>query len=335
MGLFKRKNEDDPEADQRLVRECETVRAILRHYSPGTRLHFGAPSRCPNCGDYGFVQGVNKLEGSSHNHCFGCQADWVITVQALRAVESEPVAPRALPPLPTATVQALTPIVAAPPRPLLSSVPTAVPTAVPLTPREPAAVPVAAVPVADVPAAVPAAEPATPEPAIAVVPPAPVAPEPDGVEIVLADPPPAPKRRLRALVVESNPFDLGVLEELAEMADPVAIDLLPAATRAEAERLAATTEHDVVLLNLELPDSTGIATLLEWQHSGISAAPVIILSGNGQSPAIGEARSLGIVHFIQKDQLDELVDLGSVGADRFARLLRQTVKRAASHPRGT
>jgi CheY-like chemotaxis protein len=311
MGLFKRKNEDDPEADQRLVRECETVRAILRHYSPGTRLHFGAPSRCPNCGDYGFVQGVNKLEGSSHNHCFGCQADWVITVQALRAVEAEPVAPRALPPLPTATVQALTPIVAAPPRPLLTSVPTAVPTAVPPTPSEPAVVV--------------AAEAALP---------APVPPVPDEVEIVLADPRPAPERRLRALVVESNPFDLGVLEELAEMADPVAVDLLPAATRAEAERLAATTEHDVVLLNLELPDSTGIATLLEWQHSGISAAPVIILSGNGQSPAIGEARSLGIVHFIQKDQLDELVELGSVGADRFARLLRQTVKRAASHPRG-
>src|SRR4051812_15948421 len=94
MGLFKKNSEPQPldtkAADDRLREEVEVVRAVLRYYAPGTRLHFGAPTRCPHCGDYGFVQGVNKVQNSAFNHCFGCRADWVITGDALSYVEAHP-----------------------------------------------------------------------------------------------------------------------------------------------------------------------------------------------------------------------------------------------------
>jgi CheY-like chemotaxis protein len=146
---------------------------------------------------------------------------------------------------------------------------------------------------------------------------------------------PASPPQLRILVVEDNPFDLAVLEDLVQGAPPAALQLFVAATRNEGERVAATTELDVILLDLNLPDSTGISTLLEWQHSAATTAPVIVLSGNDHPDVIREARSLGAVHFIQKDHLSELADSGAAGSVKLTRLLRTTVRQANSHARGT
>jgi len=132
------------------------------------------------------------------------------------------------------------------------------------------------------------------------------------------------------LIIEDNPFDLGVLEELIELIETPKIELFVAATRAEGEALARATEHDIVLLDLSLPDSSGMTTLLEWQHALVSDAPVIILSGDNDPETIKEARALGVAHFIQKDQLCDLLEAEAAGGQKLVRLLRTTIKRAGA-----
>jgi CheY-like chemotaxis protein len=448
VGLFQKKQPTQAAgAAERLAVEVETVRAVLRNYAPGMKLTFGAPTRCPECGDYGFVQGVNRSEGVSYNHCFGCQADWVISIEAMRLAHAEPSSPSSGPPASTleaspwfaqtmgtpshglqepADVEPVAPIRAPAPRtapspaetrpaapaasttfeklrgagaddpatrrpvaPILASrnpvapapasssapddrgtrstyeppAPGTLPTDVPVAADSPAPgtlptdVPVAAEPPA--PASLPTDVPVASEPPAAAAgvagatppgapAPAPArAPRPDAPVLDAAmlaqlsrpgrvvEPvrmPADADRIIRVIVAEDNPFDLAVLEDLVESAQPRAVELLTAATREEAERLAASSDHDLVLLDLDLPDSTGITTLLEWQHSAVSDAPVIILSGSDDPAVIREARALGAVHFIKKAQLSELADAGAAGANRLSRLLRTTVTRASSEP---
>jgi len=83
MKLFQRK--PDTTATTSITDEIRTVERVMARY-PGRRpLTFGAPTRCPSCGEWGLVDDVRGL--AAHNHCYFCAVEWVITVRALRAVE--------------------------------------------------------------------------------------------------------------------------------------------------------------------------------------------------------------------------------------------------------
>jgi hypothetical protein len=51
---------------------------------------FGAPSRCPACADFGFVDAVIEHPGATFNQCVGCDRRWTITRRAIEAVEAGP-----------------------------------------------------------------------------------------------------------------------------------------------------------------------------------------------------------------------------------------------------
>ncbi len=82
-------------ATEQLDEELRILQSVLDHYPPGHQLSLGLPSRCPRCGSFGFVEGVNRLKGTCFNHCLSCRTDWVITERALRAYASGARAPRA------------------------------------------------------------------------------------------------------------------------------------------------------------------------------------------------------------------------------------------------
>ncbi len=63
--------------------DIETLRAVLRNYPDGAHLHFGAPTRCPICGDFGLVDDVDLVEGVCSNQCASCQVEWHLTIRAL------------------------------------------------------------------------------------------------------------------------------------------------------------------------------------------------------------------------------------------------------------
>jgi hypothetical protein len=63
--------------------DVETLQAVLRNYPDGAHLHFGAPTRCPICGDFGLVDDVDLVEGVCSNQCTSCQVEWHLTIRAL------------------------------------------------------------------------------------------------------------------------------------------------------------------------------------------------------------------------------------------------------------
>ena len=82
MKLFNRKHEAI-EA-RHLTDEVVAVERVMARYPEGRELAFGAPTRCPECGEWGLVDEVRG--GVAANHCYRCGEEWIITVRALRAV---------------------------------------------------------------------------------------------------------------------------------------------------------------------------------------------------------------------------------------------------------
>jgi hypothetical protein len=68
--------------------EVAVARQVLDRSPEGSQLVFGAPSRCPSCGDFGYVDAVIEQVGAVFNQCFRCERRWTITRRAIEAVET-------------------------------------------------------------------------------------------------------------------------------------------------------------------------------------------------------------------------------------------------------
>src|SRR5688500_2972591 len=87
---YRRTDHADPfdvGTDEALAAEIDVVERVRARYPAGTRLNFGAPTRCPRCGDFGLVDEVDLIAGSSSHQCHSCGCGWTITVRALLALD--------------------------------------------------------------------------------------------------------------------------------------------------------------------------------------------------------------------------------------------------------
>ena len=109
---------------------------------------------------------------------------------------------------------------------------------------------------------------------------------------------------LHILVVDDNPGDLFLVEELLHdtMLDIRAIE--KAVTVAEAIEVLQQKKIDLVLLDLSLPDSYGIESFLRVNHYA-KALPIIILSGLSDTATATDAISLGAQDFLLKGEYSE------------------------------
>ena len=77
------------DADARLEREQEiaTVKGLMARSGSTRPPLLGAPTRCPDCNEWGMVQ---ASQPGGHLHaCRACGAEWVITARALLAVQAD------------------------------------------------------------------------------------------------------------------------------------------------------------------------------------------------------------------------------------------------------
>ena len=99
------------------------------------------------------------------------------------------------------------------------------------------------------------------------------------------------KEVLRVLLVEDNPGDADLIREMLPERGPVSFTILRASRLSEALDVLRTRDVDVVLLDLGLPDSTGLDTLRVLQPAAPNI-PIIVLTGNADDEqavaAIGE-----------------------------------------------
>ena len=93
MGIFKRRAPSDQDTvtadDLALEAEVETAFAVRAAGRGRGEIHWGAPSRCPECGVYGFVEEVDRATGATSNRCLAstCGAHWVLTRRGLREMK--------------------------------------------------------------------------------------------------------------------------------------------------------------------------------------------------------------------------------------------------------
>lgn len=110
-------------------------------------------------------------------------------------------------------------------------------------------------------------------------------------------PPPNPSRHLRILHIED---DLNVLEMVRVILEgEMRVDSVP--TLAAARRALDEREYDLVLLDLNLPDSEGVATVEALRP--LTPVPIIVLSGLDSPAVLHEAVAVGSDDYLLKPGL--------------------------------
>jgi len=123
--------------------------------------------------------------------------------------------------------------------------------------------------------------------------------------------------RVRLLVVEDNPADLRLVELALEGAEGLTIDITPVATLSEAQAALAAQGLDVVLLDLHLPDSQGMATLQALAPAA-DGLPVIVFTERVLEDTALESLRGGADDFLEKD---------TIGGGALLRSIRYALER--------
>jgi signal transduction histidine kinase len=108
---------------------------------------------------------------------------------------------------------------------------------------------------------------------------------------------------MRILLVEDNPGDARLVQEfLAEIGSPTG-ELTHAMRLSEAQDALARGGVDLLLLDLDLPDSTGLATLTSLAAATVDV-PVVVLTGMEDGDVAVEALRLGAQDYLVKQRLE-------------------------------
>jgi two-component system sensor histidine kinase UhpB len=137
-------------------------------------------------------------------------------------------------------------------------------------------------------------------------------------------------KKMKLLVVEDNPGDYALLREYLRMSRLPPGDTLLAESIAEAASLIRENDFDIALLDLSLPDSTGIDSVITLDRL-LPQTPIVVLSGQTDVGVAMEAISLGAQDYLVKGEFDEKL-LGkivhySIERKRMVEKLRQSNER--------
>jgi DNA-binding NarL/FixJ family response regulator len=128
---------------------------------------------------------------------------------------------------------------------------------------------------------------------------------------------PISKTSLNVLLVEDHLHEANLVREwLAEDADG-AFNVTHVCVVYSAVRLLCEKPFHVVLLDLSLPDSYGLETVLAIREPA-PEIPIVVLSGIKHPRTVDQVRDHGVIDFLYKDEVDSAT---------LAWTLRQAVER--------
>jgi PAS domain S-box-containing protein len=135
---------------------------------------------------------------------------------------------------------------------------------------------------------------------------------------------------LNILLVEDNPGDVRLLQEILRDASSVRCQITPAMSLAAAIQqlsLVETVRFDVILLDLSLPDSQGLSSFLNL-HRRAANIPIVVLTGSDDENLALTAMQQGAQDYLIKGQVDSNLLLRSIRyaieRERTEAALRQT-----------
>ncbi|TVP60258.1 MAG: response regulator [Nodularia sp. (in: Bacteria)] len=125
---------------------------------------------------------------------------------------------------------------------------------------------------------------------------------------------------IKVLLVEDNPGDVFLLQELLEEVTTANVELQPAEQLCEAFDCIARNSFDVILLDLSLPDSQGLDTFISMARHA-KATPIIVLTGLDDETLALRAMQSGAQDYLVK---------GQVTGDLLVRSMRYAIERQHS-----
>lgn len=94
--------------------------------------------------------------------------------------------------------------------------------------------------------------------------------------------------------------EIGVRELLSEVLQDEGYSVSLAENAAQARDLHIRKRHDLVLLDIWMPDMDGVSLLKEWAAQQKLTAPVIMMSGHATIETAVEATRIGAIDFLEK-----------------------------------
>ncbi len=136
--------------------------------------------------------------------------------------------------------------------------------------------------------------------------------------------------RLQVLLIEDNPGDIRLIKEMLAEAATSDIGIESAESLSAGLDLFAKGMFDVVLLDLGLPDSQGLATLGRL-YARIPDIPIVVLTGQGDEAIAIEAVKQGAQDYLVKGEVDEKLLVRSIhyAVERRRLLAELEVSRAS------
>jgi len=128
-----------------------------------------------------------------------------------------------------------------------------------------------------------------------------------------------PQESMTVLLMEDNPGDAELLQELLADSDMAQFNLIHVDRLATGLQCLATQTVDVVLLDLSLPDSYGIETLTKTQQQA-PTVPIVVLTGYADEQLATEAVQQGAQDYLVKGGVDDRLLIRSL---RYARERKQ------------
>lgn len=94
--------------------------------------------------------------------------------------------------------------------------------------------------------------------------------------------------------------EIGVRELLSEVLQDEGYSISLAENASQARDLHQAKRHDLILLDIWMPDTDGVTLLKEWAAQQQLSAPVIMMSGHATIETAVEATRIGATDFLEK-----------------------------------
>ena len=114
------------------------------------------------------------------------------------------------------------------------------------------------------------------------------------------------KETFLVLLIEDNPGDARLIQELLKESSRVYFNLTIQETLSEGLELFLKNKFDIILLDLNLPDSFGLNTVSNI-HEKIKDIPVIVLTGRDDEELALKSLKLGIQDYLVKGKIDGML----------------------------
>ncbi len=135
---------------------------------------------------------------------------------------------------------------------------------------------------------------------------------------------------VRALLVEDNPADARLFREYVKAAGQTQLQLTHALTLGQGIEHLRAEQYDIVLLDLSLPDASGLETVIQV-HALFPTVPIVVLSGLDDEPTAARAVREGAQDYLVKGRVDGQLLLRSMryAMERFRAI--EALRRREEH----